>query len=293
MKELRDLARQLLTDGTVNVVIGWEDGPRGARPIFAADPDDADKLIFDTRCVHNLATYLNPRRKQVAGLGKLALVVKGCDAKAVAGLLREAQLTRERVVLIGVRCGGVCEDSMAPAARGAHARDGGAALLRLRRPRAAPRRPPRRRAAARAAGAAPHARRARRGARGAHPRAALGVLDGAVRQVHALLRLPPGLPAVRLRALRRRQEPAAVDRDRLAPARQPRLARDPRHAPRRPLRRLRRVRALLPGRHPARLLNRKLQQVVEERYDYRVSDDPEVPAPIGDFRLDDQQEFIK
>ena len=42
------------------------------------------------------------------------MVVKGCDARAVAGLLREAQLKREDVVLIGVRCGGVCEDSMPP-----------------------------------------------------------------------------------------------------------------------------------------------------------------------------------
>ena len=114
MQELRDLARQLLADKTVDVVVGWEDSPRGARPIFAATPDDAGKLIFDTRCLHDLATYLNPRRKQVTDLGKLAIVVKGCDAKAVAGLLREAQLERDRVVLIGVRCGGVCEDSMAP-----------------------------------------------------------------------------------------------------------------------------------------------------------------------------------
>ena len=49
------------------------------------------KLIFDARCVHDLATYLNPRRKQSRALGKrVGIVVKGCDAKAVAGLRREA-----------------------------------------------------------------------------------------------------------------------------------------------------------------------------------------------------------
>jgi hypothetical protein len=32
---------------------------------------------------------------------------------------------------------------------------------------------------------------------------------------------------------------------------------------------------------------------VGERYGYTVSDDPETPAPIGDYRLDDKQEFIK
>jgi ferredoxin len=44
---------------------------------------------------------------------------------------------------------------------------------------------------------------------------------------------------------------------------------------------------------PLSLVNRKLQQIVAERYDYTVSDDPENAAPIGDYRLDDQQEFIK
>ena len=109
MKELQDLARSLLSSGDVQMVLGWEDGRLGARPAFITSPDDADRLIFDTRCVHNLATYLNPRRPQVTGLGKIAMIVKGCDVKAVAGLLREAQLTRDRIVLIGVRCGGVLE----------------------------------------------------------------------------------------------------------------------------------------------------------------------------------------
>ena len=37
MKELRDLAAKLLSDGTVKVVIGWEEGPRGVRPAFVTD----------------------------------------------------------------------------------------------------------------------------------------------------------------------------------------------------------------------------------------------------------------
>ena len=44
---------------------------------------------------------------------------------------------------------------------------------------------------------------------------------------------------------------------------------------------------------PLSLVNRKLQHIVRDRYDYVVSEDPEKPAPIGDYRLDDQQEFIK
>lgn len=110
MSELTELARRLLEDGTVQVVIGWEMGRRGPRPITMTDPEDASRLMFDSRCVHNLATYLDPRRSQVRRLGKPAIVVKGCDTKAVAGLLRESQIQRDDVVLIGVRCGGVVRD---------------------------------------------------------------------------------------------------------------------------------------------------------------------------------------
>jgi ferredoxin len=111
MRELQDLARTLLSDGTVKVVIGYEEGPRGVRPAFITDPEQAGKLVFDTRCVQNLATYLNPRRKQITQLGKPAIVVKGCDARSVAGLIREQQITRDGVVIIAMRCGGVLQNS--------------------------------------------------------------------------------------------------------------------------------------------------------------------------------------
>lgn len=115
MKELRELARKLLAEGTVKVVIGYEEGPRGVRPAMVTDAAGAERLVFDARCVQNLATYLNPRRPQVARLGKPAVVVKGCDAKAVAGLVRETQVKREDVVIVGVRCGGVVRAPTLPA----------------------------------------------------------------------------------------------------------------------------------------------------------------------------------
>lgn len=115
MRELCELAQGLLADGKVKAVIGYEEGPTGVRPAFVTSPAQADKLIFDTRCVHNLASYLNPRRQHLTQLGKpVAVVVKGCDARAVAGLIRECQVKREEIVIIGVRCGGVvCDPSMA------------------------------------------------------------------------------------------------------------------------------------------------------------------------------------
>ena len=109
MKELQELAAKLLSDGAVTVVIGYEEGPRGVRPAFITKAEQAQKLVFDDRCVQNLATYLNPRRKHIAQLGKAAVVVKGCDARAVAGLIRERQIARESLVILAMRCGGVLQ----------------------------------------------------------------------------------------------------------------------------------------------------------------------------------------
>ena len=44
MKELQDLAHALLGAGTVKVVIGYEEGPRGVRPAFITDPEQVGRL---------------------------------------------------------------------------------------------------------------------------------------------------------------------------------------------------------------------------------------------------------
>ena len=111
MQELRDLARRLLEEKAVGCVVGYEEGPRGVRPAFVVDPNDVDRLVFDHRSVQNLAAYLNPRRNHLKPLGKVAVVVKPCDAAAAAGLIRESQLAREDVVVIGVRCSGVAKNA--------------------------------------------------------------------------------------------------------------------------------------------------------------------------------------
>lgn len=293
MNELRELARQLLTDGTVRVIIGWEDARRGARPVFVTDPADVDKLIFDTRCVHNLATYLNPRRDDVANLGKIGLIVKGCDAKAVAGLLRESQLGREDIVLIGVRCGGVLEeaelpeaaplsaDTVAPRCHGCDNREPTLVDHLVGEPQAEPPRPT----------MTIDERVAALDAKPLEERWAFWteqfskcVRCYACRQVCPL--------CVCERCVADKTRPQWIE---AAPHARGNLSWNI-------------TRALhLAGRCvgcgecerfcpvgiPLTLVNRKLQEIVGERYGYTVSDDPENPAPIGDYRLDDAQEFIK
>ena len=102
-------ATRLLTEGTVAAVVGYRAGRRTntALPVIVTAIDQVDQLIFSPACVNNLALYLTKAKKEVSTKGKLALVAKGCDLRAVAGLLGESQLKRDDVYLIGIACAGV------------------------------------------------------------------------------------------------------------------------------------------------------------------------------------------
>ncbi len=104
---LRQAAADALSAQDVGVVIGYgrTNGSRFSSPVFVRSADDAERLLFDDACFANLAVYL--ARPEVRAMGKTAVVLKGCDLRAVNVLLREHVVERDELVLIGVRCGGV------------------------------------------------------------------------------------------------------------------------------------------------------------------------------------------
>jgi coenzyme F420-reducing hydrogenase delta subunit/ferredoxin len=106
---LRAEAAALIAGGEVSIVAGYERGslPDQMVPRFATDPAGVEALDWNEHCASNLAVYLPELLKRE---GKVGLVVKSCDAKAVVGLVRENQVDRDRVVLIGVPCTGVWEN---------------------------------------------------------------------------------------------------------------------------------------------------------------------------------------
>lgn len=289
MQELRELAKKLLTDGTVKVVIGWEEGPRGVRPGLVTDPAQTGRLVFDARCVQNLATYLNPRRPQVAKLGKPAIVVKGCDAKAVAGLIRESQVKREDVVIIGVRCGGVVREPTEAATLTEQTVADRCGNCDCREPKLVdhllgtlPPAPP------------VSTRRAQKLAEleklAPKDRWAFWQqqLEGCIR-CHACREICPLCFCSTCVADKSRPqwiETSATPRANLA-WQMTRVM----HLAGRCVECGECERAC-PSDIPIGLINRHIAQAVQERFGYRASDDPAVPAPVGAFKTDDSQEFI-
>jgi len=103
--EIREAARGLLRDGKAQVVIGFEPGslPLRSRPCFIRKEKDIERLVWSGFCETNVARYL-PKRK-----GKVAIVAKGCDSRALVELIKENQITRDQLVIIGVPCEGMID----------------------------------------------------------------------------------------------------------------------------------------------------------------------------------------
>ncbi len=121
MKELQDIAKKLLEEGKVKLVIGYERGslPLRASPAFIRSPEEAEKLVFNSFCENNLSTYLRESLSSLKDGEAAAVVLKGCDSRSVVCLLKEKQLRRENLVIIGVRCPGMVDwkkirDEIAP-----------------------------------------------------------------------------------------------------------------------------------------------------------------------------------
>jgi coenzyme F420-reducing hydrogenase delta subunit/ferredoxin len=100
---LRETCRRLLAEGSVKVVIGY--GRRG--PVFVTRPEDVEQLVWDNHCLANLTVYL--KRKEIRALGRPAIVVKGCDERALVVLEKESQIDRKEVHVIGMACRGMGE----------------------------------------------------------------------------------------------------------------------------------------------------------------------------------------
>lgn len=118
-KKLREMAKRLLEEKKVDVIIGYEQGtlPLTATPCFITVSEEADRLVWNTFCVQNLAKFVTDiislhkafqkrvkpedRKKKVVGV-----VARGCTSRSIVLHLQEKQYERDEIVIIGVPCTG-------------------------------------------------------------------------------------------------------------------------------------------------------------------------------------------
>jgi formate dehydrogenase subunit beta len=106
LTQLHETCRRLLDEGAVKVVIGYGQTNGGLPyPVFITRPEDVGRLVWNDGCTANLTVYL--KRKEIQALGKPAIVVKGCDERALVVLEKESQIDRSQIVVIGMACSGM------------------------------------------------------------------------------------------------------------------------------------------------------------------------------------------
>jgi coenzyme F420-reducing hydrogenase beta subunit len=100
-QKLRDKAKELLSNKAVDLVIGFGEWtlPLRTTPLFSRTPKEADRLIWNSFCENNLATYLHKFSQF-----KVGIVVKGCDARSIIALSLEKRFKPDQLFLIGVPC---------------------------------------------------------------------------------------------------------------------------------------------------------------------------------------------
>ena len=101
MVDLIKKAKELIETSSVKVVIGYEQGSDNkTRALFVEKSEDADKLIFDSRCVQNLAAYIT--KQEVKEKGKMAIAATLPVMRSIIQLASEFQVNDKNLLVLGI-----------------------------------------------------------------------------------------------------------------------------------------------------------------------------------------------
>jgi ferredoxin len=100
MNKLNEKAAALLQEGTVKLIIGYEQGTEKPRPLFCTVPEDASRLIFNDQCKNNLAVYLT--KKEIIGDEKIAVIATYYVMKSIVQLDKENQINKDNLMVLTV-----------------------------------------------------------------------------------------------------------------------------------------------------------------------------------------------
>ncbi len=104
--ELIKRAVELMEDGTVNRVLGWQKGQfvYDITPaVFTSVDDLKENFVYNDFCGDNLSKYLRAESEKE---GKVLVFLKPCDTYSFNQLLTEYKIHRENVHVIGIECYG-------------------------------------------------------------------------------------------------------------------------------------------------------------------------------------------
>jgi len=105
MDDIRNKAKELLENNSVNVVIGFGNGSENqTRAIFVRKPEDTVKLIYDERCVQNLSLYL--LKHEVKHFGKIAITATLPILRTILQLASECQINDGEIIVLGISSDG-------------------------------------------------------------------------------------------------------------------------------------------------------------------------------------------
>ena len=106
-ERLREKVSNLIDD--LKMVIGYTKSniPMRVNPLFIEKKEEIDNLIFNNLCINNLATYSYVLSHEIEG--KIGIILKPCDVRAIVQLLAEGLIDRDKIKIISVECNGVID----------------------------------------------------------------------------------------------------------------------------------------------------------------------------------------
>jgi len=105
LQEMIRTAKEHLQNGSIARVLGWRRGDFATltEPAVFATPDEVDNLVYDKFCAANLSKYLIELSKLD---GVTLAFLRPCDTYSFNQLVKERQIVRDKVHVIGVPCDG-------------------------------------------------------------------------------------------------------------------------------------------------------------------------------------------
>ena len=109
-EQLIEKASELLSNGTVNQVLGWGKGEFDydvTPTVFGSVEELNEGFVFNDFCGANFAKYLVSKAAKVEG--KILVFLKPCDTYSFNQLLTEHRFDREKVYAVGIPCEGMAD----------------------------------------------------------------------------------------------------------------------------------------------------------------------------------------